>query len=512
MAYLLVFAASFCTLVLEIVAGRVLAPAIGVSLYTWTTVIGVVLAGVAVGNYVGGVAAGRAASARTLAGLLLVSGLVVWLVALLARTVDMPSALIALDPVPRLLALVGGFFLLPSVLLGAVTPLVAQLTLRERAEAGAVVGRLGAVSAAGSIGGTFATGFLLIPSFGTRNIMLGVAVVLALLGVLAGWRTLASVRLGRQAVSGMLGGALLLAAGTGYALARDRSPCLRESPYYCIRVDWLSLEGVPYVMLRHDRIIQGYTAPGAPRLLVADYMQTFADVAAYRVAQLGGAAPDTLFVGGGSYTLPRYLEAVYPGSRLDVMEVDPTVTENARQVLGVRTEDVGGGIAVRHGDARLSIRQLPDGAYDLVYGDAFNDISVPWHLTTVEFGREVRRVLRPEGLYVINVIDAWDTGRFLPAFVRTLREVFPEVAVLRVRDWDRGEVANWTVVGSNQRLDAARLEAISRPGLRGPEPARARVLPPAELERWLSERRAAPVLTDDYAPVDRFLTDRYLDP
>ena len=67
LAYLLVFAASFCTLVLEIVAGRVLAPAIGVSLYTWTTVIGVVLAGVAVGNYVGGVAAGRAASARTLA-------------------------------------------------------------------------------------------------------------------------------------------------------------------------------------------------------------------------------------------------------------------------------------------------------------------------------------------------------------------------------------------------------------------------------------------------------------
>src|SRR5688500_20073848 len=91
-SYVLVFGASVCTLVLEIVAGRVLAPAIGVSLYTWTTVIGVVLAGVAVGNCVGGAAA-RGAGARTLAGVLLAASLSAGVTAVLVRLIDLPSAL-----------------------------------------------------------------------------------------------------------------------------------------------------------------------------------------------------------------------------------------------------------------------------------------------------------------------------------------------------------------------------------------------------------------------------------
>ena len=150
--YALVFGASVCTLVLEIVAGRALAPAIGVSLYTWTTVIGVVLAGVAVGNYGGGRVAARAASAATLAAVLLAAALAAWVTAVVIRTLDLPTALSELDPIPRLVALVAGFFFPPSALLGMVTPLVAQLTLRERGEAGALVGRLGAVSAVPQIG------------------------------------------------------------------------------------------------------------------------------------------------------------------------------------------------------------------------------------------------------------------------------------------------------------------------------------------------------------------------
>src|SRR5687768_311885 len=107
----------------------------GVSLYTWTRGIGGVLAGVAVGSYAGGLAA-RTAGVRTLGGVLLAAALAAWLTAVIVRLINLPAALAMVAPLTRVVLLVAGFFFLPSALLGTVTPLVAQLTLRERSEAG----------------------------------------------------------------------------------------------------------------------------------------------------------------------------------------------------------------------------------------------------------------------------------------------------------------------------------------------------------------------------------------
>lgn len=384
-SYVLVFSSSLCMLVLELVAGRLLAPTIGVSLFTWTSVIGVVLAGVAVGNTLGGLIARRAASPTTLGGVLLASSAVTWGVALLVRAIDLNTLFDGLVPLARIVTLVAALFLLPSALLGMVTPMVAQLTLRQRAEAGAVVGRLGAVSAAGSIAGTFLTGFWLVPTFGTRAIVAGVAVALAALALLAAY--------GRVRMPGAGGWAAaaaalaLVGATSSYAFARNENACLRETAYYCSRVLPGSFQGVEYGIVLHDRITQGYTALAEPRLLVGDWIQAVADVVAYQSAGRRERDPGplrALFIGGGSYTLPRYLEAVYPGSVSGVLEIDPGVTATARERLGLRTDR---SIHVMHGDARLAIRELPDNAYDLVYGDAFSDLAVPWHLTTVEFAR-----------------------------------------------------------------------------------------------------------------------------
>ena len=197
--------------------------------------------------------------------------------------------------------------------------------------------------------------------------------------------------------------------------------------------------------------------------------------------------------------MPRYLEAVYPGSRSDVLEIDPGVTLTATEKLGLRT---GNGIQVTHGDARTTLRSVPSGGYDLVYGDAFNDMAVPWHLTTAEFATEVRRVLRPDGIYAINIIDTWPRGGFLAAFFRTLQDVFPHVLLVRTNGvagspdgaggsggaggLDAAELAsdvldNWVVLASAQPIDSARLERVSRPAVEGSEPARARVVPEADI-------------------------------
>jgi len=265
-----------------------------------------------------------------------------------------------------------------------------------------------------------------------------------------------------------------------------------------------------YVTLVHDRTTQGYTGPDAPRLLVADYTQVFADVATLRARELADAGEPgslrTLFIGGGSFTLPRYLTAAFPGSISHVLEVDPGVTQTAREYLGLHEA----GIEVEHLDARLGVRGLPYESFDLAYGDAFSDISVPWHLTTAEFDLDVRRALKPGGLYAVNVIDSWGNGAFLPAFVKTMSEVFPSVAVLRVRDFEENVLSNWVIVGSEGMIDPSALELLTRPGLSGPQPARGRAMPREEVVRLVG-RRGVPVLTDDRAPVDWLLLGRYLD-
>jgi hypothetical protein len=255
-------------------------------------------------------------------------------------------------------------------------------------------------------------------------------------------------------------------------------------------------------------------------------------------APLAPLAPlRALFIGGGSYTLPRYLEAIFPGIAIDVLEIDPEVTAVAQQHLGLAlarpaTEaapawatagapagsvdgapHAGGAIQVYHGDARLSLRRLPAETYHVVVGDAFSDYSVPWHLTTLEFDREVRRVLRPDGVYAVNIIDVFPDGQFLAAYTRTLSEVFPAVALVDVQTGGVGVLANWLVIGAQAPLDAAGLERSTRPGVGGPEPARARVVDPARVERWLSEPQPpVQVLIDDYAPVDSYLALRVLGP
>jgi hypothetical protein len=184
-SYLVVFVASACTLVLELVAGRVLAPFVGVSIQTWTSSIGVVLAGISLGNYVGGGLADRAGSGRTL-GILLVAGGLASLAVL-----PLAGGLAAVAPrgyplVIRIVLLTALLFFLPSLLLGMIPPVVIKLTLGDLGRAGNVVGRVYAASTVGSLVGSFLTGFVLLAHFGARAVVLSVGLTLVVVGALAG--------------------------------------------------------------------------------------------------------------------------------------------------------------------------------------------------------------------------------------------------------------------------------------------------------------------------------------
>ena len=182
--YAIAFIASGCTLVIELVAGRLLAPYIGVSLYTWTSVIGVILAGISIGNFLGGRLADRYPGPSVL-GLTLVAASVTSFITLGLVSV-LPQFTLWMSLVPRILVLTTVIFFLPGCILGMITPLVVKQALTDLGHAGGLVGRVYAISTAGSLVGVYLTGFVLIAHFGTRLIVVMVAAVLLLLGALLG--------------------------------------------------------------------------------------------------------------------------------------------------------------------------------------------------------------------------------------------------------------------------------------------------------------------------------------
>ena len=184
-ALVLAFAGSGCLLIIEIVAGRLLAPTLGVSLYTWTSVIGVVLLGVSIGNFAGGQLADRWPRRTTVALIYLAASLASLLILGLVRYVDSLELPHGAPAILQVLWLNALLFLVPATILGAATPVLTRLSLHAVEEGGRVVGRIQAAASLGSIVGTFLTGFVLISAFGTRRIVAGVALALLLLAIAA---------------------------------------------------------------------------------------------------------------------------------------------------------------------------------------------------------------------------------------------------------------------------------------------------------------------------------------
>jgi spermidine synthase len=271
-------------------------------------------------------------------------------------------------------------------------------------------------------------------------------------------------------------------------------PCQVQSPYFCARVE--RDPGRPSGrLLVLDDLVQSYVDLRDPTYLRFGYVRELGGV-------LDAAAPPrapltVLHIGGGGFSLPRYLAATRPGSRSVVLELDPAIVRLARERLGLVT---GPDLRVEPGDARLSLARQPAAGYDVVLGDAFGGRAVPWHLTTREFVAAVRRTLRPGGVYALNLIDAPPLG-FLRAEAATLRASFRHVAVVAPPDHlDGRQDGNFVLVASDAPLPLA---AVQRAAARHGQPTG--VLEDMELDRLVGP---AEVLTDDHAPVDQLVTRR----
>ncbi len=500
-ASLLVFLSSAAVLVLELLAARLLIPYVGNTIETYTAIIGIVLAGIALGTWLGGRAADRTAPRQLLAPLLVAGGA---LAAVTVPIVDVLAVGLRGTGAATTVILSTLAFLAPAAVLSAVTPVVIKLQLDSLDHTGSVVGRLSALSTLGGIAGSFLTGFVLVALFPTRATIRAVAVLLVVGGILVaiGLARSGSERaLGRLGADGstpLLGIAPLVVAllGVGASLTTN-GPCEEESAYFCLAVrdDPQSATGQ---VLWLDTLPHSHVDPTDPTVLAFSYTAWYGDV-------IGAVAPDgaplrALHIGAGGLTMPRYLRSEHPGSAQLVLELDPLVIDIAQRRLAFAPGD---DITIVTGDARRTVTRLAaapdadaDAAFDLIIGDAFGGIAVPWHLTTREFTADLRVLMQPDGVYLLNIIDHGPRD-LLRAELATIADVFAHVAVLERAD-ERG--GNHVVIASDAPLPLDAVLARNRGRARDDA-----IVSGAALEALIGDAR---VLTDDRAPVDQLLTPR----
>ena len=352
-----VFISSACIMVLELVAGRIIAHHLGSSLYTWTSVIGVVLAGITIGNYLGGRIADRFPARKALSVLLGISSVACVIVIILNNLVGEWLWLWKLSWPAHIFIHVSLVFMLPSTLLGMISPVVAKIALDKGLPTGRTVGDIYACGAAGSIIGTFLTGFYLIAAMGTITIIWTVAAVLLLMAILY-WARLWVLYLWAVIFIALMSMGMAPArwaetAGSTLGLRKPPDPSIlyeTESQYCYIAVKQIS-EDPDSRKFMQDKLVHSEVIMNDILDLQYFYSKIYAGLT-------GGLAKDKLSVmaiGGGGYAYPQYLEKRWPSSHIDVVEIDPAVTEAAIQAFGL---DRNSSINTIYMDARNYVDEL----------------------------------------------------------------------------------------------------------------------------------------------------------
>lgn len=483
-AALTVFLASGAVLMLEILAVRLLAPYVGLTLETTTSIIGAVLAGIALGAWVGGSVADRTEPRRLAVGLLIVGGLLALLTVPIVRWLG-PGAR-GQGNLAALAVTVAS--LVPSAtVLSAISPTIARIQLRDLNASGATVGHLSAYATAGALVGTFGTGFVLVPLMPISTAVLIIGLSLGAYGVLLGGYLRA---IGPAAIVT----AILAVVAFGALSATRDSPCDRDTTYHCARI-----ENDPNVASGRYLVLDGVYNSFVDVQDKSNLEFHYSIWIAHAIDQVwpGKKPLNAVVVGGGGFTLPMWLLKTRPGSHARVLEVDGKLVDLDRDRLGLRTDDDHMKAVV--GDARVSMRDVPSHSADVVIEDAVSGYSAPWQLLTREFNDEVKRVLKPGGLYAMNFIDL-DKMNLARAVVATLRHQFRDVQVVATPDASGTEIygqsGNLVMLAS----DTLRTWKGYDPDVDGGA---------------VFDRRAAAdfskdgkLLRDDYAPVDQLLTVR----
>lgn len=493
-----VFVAGAAVMAIELLGSRLLAPVYGNTIFVWGSLIGVVLAALSLGYYVGGRVADRRPDFNTFSMIILSAGVLVLAIPLLAGSIF--DLVVGLNIGERYGPLLATILLLaaPSALLGMVSPYAIRLAARNFERLGNISGNLYALSTVGSIFGTFLTVFVLIPQFGVNRIIFGVGLTLLAISVIGLNIKIKAFILILLVLSPFIAPyTTRRATVAAYTLTAGTILYEADTPYHHIVVmeGYDPLHGGEVRILLLDDNFHSAMDLDDPDRAVFTYTDYF-----HLAFLVNLDIRNALFIGGGGFTGPKAFLRAYPDVRVSVVEIDPEVIRVAREYFAVSDDPR---LRIYSEDGRVYLHSS-DEKYDVIVLDAYSKTFVPFHLMTREFFEEVDRDLTDSGVLIMNLI-APTTGagsELLKAEVSTISTVFPRTYAFPVRGKNFTQPQNVILLATKTDTLFTADSLMARAQSSAPKLSR--------LSQYVSNylvinSSGAPMLTDDYAPVETLL-------
>ncbi|MFA6520124.1 MAG: fused MFS/spermidine synthase [Candidatus Paceibacterota bacterium] len=478
------FLAGFAVMTVELIAGRVVAPIIGSSVFTWTSVIGITLSGLALGSFIGGKIADKVEGNSPLPLVFLVSSVFVSLIPTLAHNTDFITS--SSDSILRLNLLISVYlFLLPTLAIGLIQPIILKKFALNFSEIGSRYGTLSFAWSAGGILGVFLTGFFFISNIGSAETIWVMAVILFLVGLIFAIKDKKLLLI-----------FILTVVFVPIIIFTTQQKTLNKKVVYEKETNYYDAKVI-------DAYVPTY---GNSRVLALDFdfhsiqpeneIQDYPEI--YPIfANLKRDVQDILVIGAGAYTMPKYFKDFYKSSQVSVVELDPEMINIGNNFFDLKKYD----IETLIGDAKIIINKNTK-TYDLIFGDAYNSfISVPWYLLTKEWNNEIKEKLNDRGIYAINFIGslAGEKSEFTKSVLNTFKISFPNLYIFGFGE-NPENVQNVVLVGVKGELPISELELYKKL-LVGKNNFLARKLILAEHFKDIDSI----ILTDNFSPVEKLM-------
>jgi len=482
------FIAGFSVMVVELISSRIVAPMIGSSVFTWTSVIGITLLGLSLGSFIGGKIADKAEKMKPLPLAFLVSSILVFIITILMKKVNLiinsSNSILILN-----LLISSYLFLLPAISIGTIQPIILKKYADDFSKIGSKYGTLSAIWSLGSILGVFLTGFIFISTIGSMETIWFISSILFITGLAL------TIRENKKNLLIFLVALFFLLAYFLYAKASTNVGTnvifQKETNYYDARVV--------------DSYIPGF---GNSRILFLDFdshsiqateTNEFFYTEMYPVfSYMKENIKDILVVGAGAYTMPEHFKDYYKNSTVSVIDIDPEIEKIGKKYFGLDKYD----IKTTTGDARLILKN-DEKKYDLIFGDAYNSfVSVPWYLLTEEYNKIIKDRLNDNGIYAVNFIGSMTgpNSNFTKSVLDTFKISFPNFYIFSFGA-DTSSVQNVVLVGIKGNLP------INEEGLHQKiSKGKNSFLADKITDEVLLANSSSTILTDDFSPVEKLMT------
>lgn len=450
-------------MILELIASRQLSPYFGSSNLVWTSIIGIILLSNSIGNYIGGKIADKDSSKNNLKFILKISGIVILIIPFIAEFILLVISLtISSIKIGAIVAAVLLFFI-PSMLFGFFSPIIIKIKMNDLENAGATSGKIYAIATLGGLTGTFLGGFVLLPNFGSNQLLFILSAILFLLVLVVG-----EINIKKDLIFVII--AVVLSGAFFYIFNHLNNlqgvEVLNES--YSAMVSYDTQYGKVCIYntengedsfrtLLVDRGHESATFIDENKCydLVYEYTKYY-DL----MFESSKNIKNTLMIGGAGYSYPKYYISNYLDKSMDVVEIDEDITKIAKKYfyLDKLIEDYDLNNTNRLGliaeDGRTYLNKNTK-KYDAILNDAFSGESPAETLTTIEAAQKIYNSLTENGLYLSNIVSSIDgeNSKFIKAEVNTLKQVFKNVYVVPCRDNNNFEqVQNNMVIATDDTL------------------------------------------------------------